>query len=231
MEKTRSFVEQRRQNILAILEERGRANVADLAERLGTSALTIRRDLTALEERGEVERRYGEAVLAASASVRTEAPASPYEPQKEAIAQAAAKLVEDNELLFINTSSTALELIANITATGVTVVTNSALAQGLPIPPEGMILVTGGEVRAPRGVLSGEFALANVRSVSATTCSATVVLPDDSGPYISTMRPRGTPPMPSARSSVSEPVDIALTSISGFSPMRIIAPLPKFFSI
>ena len=170
MEKTRSFVEQRRQNILAILEERGRANVADLAERLGTSALTIRRDLTALEERGEVERRYGEAVLAAGASARTEAPVSPYEPQKEAIAQAAAKLVEDNELLFINTSSTALELIANITATGVTVVTNSALAQGLPIPPEGMILVTGGEVRAPRGVLSGEFALANVRSVSATTC-------------------------------------------------------------
>ena len=76
MEKTRSFVEQRRQNILAILEERGRANVADLAERLGTSALTIRRDLTALEERGEVERRYGEAVLVAGASSRTEAPAS-----------------------------------------------------------------------------------------------------------------------------------------------------------
>ena len=33
---------------------------------------------------------------------------------------------------------------------------------------------------------------------SATTCSAIVVLPDDSGPKISKMRPRGKPPMPSA---------------------------------
>jgi hypothetical protein len=33
---------------------------------------------------------------------------------------------------------------------------------------------------------------------SAMTCSASVVLPDDSGPKISTTRPRGTPPMPSA---------------------------------
>lgn len=44
-------------------------------------------------------------------------------------------------------------------------------------------------------------------------CSATVVLPDDSGPYISMMRPLGTPPMPSAISSDSDPVDTPLTSI------------------
>lgn len=169
-EKSRSFVEQRRQTILGILQKRGRASVANLAEQLGTSALTIRRDLTALEGRGEVERRYGEAVLVAGAGPRAESDASPYELEKEAIARAAAKMVKDNELLFINTSSTALELVGHIRASGVTVVTNTALAQGLPIPPEGMILVTGGEVRAPRGVLSGEFALANVRSVSATTC-------------------------------------------------------------
>ena len=31
---------------------------------------------------------------------------------------------------------------------------------------------------------------------SAITCSASVVLPDDSGPKISMTRPRGTPPMP-----------------------------------
>ena len=34
-------------------------------------------------------------------------------------------------------------------------------------------------------------------------------MPDDSGPKISTMRPRGSPPIPSARSSESEPVEIA----------------------
>lgn len=166
----RSFVEQRRQSIVEILEREGRVVVSDLAERLGTSPLTIRRDLSALEERGIVDRRYGEAVISESAAGNLEGAQSPFEAEKEAIARYATGLVEDNELLFINTSSTALALIPHIEARGVTAVTNSALAQNLPIPPDGMILVTGGEVRPPRGVLSGEFALANVRSVSATTC-------------------------------------------------------------
>ena len=38
-----------------------------------------------------------------------------------------------------------------------------------------------------------------------------VVLPEDSGPKTSTIRPRGTPPIPSARSSESAPVGIAAT--------------------
>jgi hypothetical protein len=42
----------------------------------------------------------------------------------------------------------------------------------------------------------------------ATACRATVVLPLLSGPYISTTRPRGRPPMPSATSSAIDPVGI-----------------------
>lgn len=166
--KSRSFVERRRETIVSILSDEGRAGVADLAERLGTSPLTIRRDLTALEERGIVGRRYGEAFLIDGAELTAAGDA--LEREKGAIAQAAAALVEDNELLFINTSSTALAIIPHIRAQGVTVVTNSTHALGLPAPPSGMVLLTGGEVRPPRGVLSGEFALSNVRSVSATTC-------------------------------------------------------------
>lgn len=167
----RSFVEQRRRTILNILAEEGRVGVAALAERLGVSQLTLRRDLAELEARGQVARRYGEASLAgATESEERPGGGAPFEAEKAAIARAAAELVSEHELLFINTSSTALALVPHITAHGVTVVTNSALAQELPIPPSGMILVTGGEIRPPRGVLSGEFALANVRSVSATTC-------------------------------------------------------------
>ncbi len=43
---------------------------------------------------------------------------------------------------------------------------------------------------------------------SAMTCWQRVVLPDDSGPKISVIRPRGIPPTPSARSSAIEPVGI-----------------------
>src|ERR1700733_9844617 len=67
---------------------------------------------------------------------------------------------------------------------------------------------------------------------SATTCSAIVVLPDDSGPKISTMRPRGNPPTPSALSSEMEPEEMAATcTIASFDPSRTMEPLPNCFSI
>lgn len=164
----RGFVEQRRQTILNILREKGRVNVADLAEKLGISSLTVRRDLDELESRGQVTRRYGEALLADSAGIQKAA--DPFEAAKERIGRAAAELVEDREQLFVNTSSTALGAIKYLDARGVTVITNSLRGQELPVPEGGMVLVTGGEVRPPRGMLSGEFALSNIRSVSASTC-------------------------------------------------------------
>ena len=49
------------------------------------------------------------------------------------------------------------------------------------------------------------------RWASAMTCWQTVVLPDDSGPKISVIRPRGMPPTPSARSRAIEPVGMKST--------------------
>src|SRR5437016_13506031 len=67
---------------------------------------------------------------------------------------------------------------------------------------------------------------------SATVWSASVVLPEDSGPKISTTRPRGNPPTPSAISSPSEPEEMVSTSIDrSFLPSRMIEPLPKLRSI
>ena len=43
---------------------------------------------------------------------------------------------------------------------------------------------------------------------------------------VSTMRPLGRPPMPSARSSASEPVEMASTFAACSSPQRMIEPLP-----
>src|SRR5580704_16482852 len=66
---------------------------------------------------------------------------------------------------------------------------------------------------------------------SATTCRATVVFPDDSGPKISEIRPRGNPPTPRAASTEMDPVDIEGTDATGCEPSRITDPLPNCFSI
>src|SRR5919197_978489 len=59
-----------------------------------------------------------------------------------------------------------------------------------------------------------------------------VVLPDDSGPKISTMRPRGKPPTPSAMSSDRAPEGIAETfTAAASSPIFMIDPCPNWRSI
>src|SRR3954451_1996756 len=65
----------------------------------------------------------------------------------------------------------------------------------------------------------------------ATACRATVVLPEASGPYTSTTRPRGRPPTPRAMSRATEPVGITFIATSGESPRRMTDPLPNCLSI
>lgn len=163
---SRSFVVQRRERILTELRHHHSMQVADLADLLGTSQLTIRRDLSYLESHGLITRHYGKATLVTTSHVTSSV--SPYEGAKERIARAASEYIQDNDLVFVNTSSTALKLVEYIKAEGVAVVTNSTHAQSFAVPHNGMILLTGGEIRPPRGVLSGEFALANIRNVSAS---------------------------------------------------------------
>ena len=66
---------------------------------------------------------------------------------------------------------------------------------------------------------------------SAMTCWQTVVLPDDSGPKISVIRPRGMPPTPSARSSAIDPVGMKSTCWRETAPSFMIEPVPNCFSI
>ena len=70
-----------------------------------------------------------------------------------------------------------------------------------------------------------------VRWAFATACRASVVLPLDSGPKISMIRPLGSPLPPRARSSERAPVPTPSTSMWLPSPSFMIAPAPKVFSI
>ena len=65
----------------------------------------------------------------------------------------------------------------------------------------------------------------------AMTCKANVVLPLDSGPNNSMIRPRGIPCPPNAMSNDKQPVGIPSTTRLVPSPNCMIAPLPNCFSI
>ena len=65
----------------------------------------------------------------------------------------------------------------------------------------------------------------------ATACRAIVVLPLDSGPNSSMIRPRGNPLPPKRQVQRQGPVEIPSTSMWDPSPSFMIAPAPNVFSI
>ncbi|NEC16986.1 DeoR family transcriptional regulator, partial [Streptomyces parvus] len=71
----RLHVDQRHERVLELVRERGSLRVAELAEELGMSAVTLRRDVEALAAQGLVERLHGAVVWPAGQSRPAPAPA------------------------------------------------------------------------------------------------------------------------------------------------------------
>ena len=154
------------QNI-KLLEQYGKVKVSFLAEELNVSPLTVRRDLDDLEKHHILTRQYGGATLL---DPGTNAFSSSQLRCKTAVAKAAAKLVEDQESIFINTSSTALLMMQYITAKNVTIITNNGKALSMQYNPTMTVVLTGGEIRFPKESMFGEFAINNINCVSASKC-------------------------------------------------------------
>ena len=78
---------------------------------------------------------------------------------------------------------------------------------------------------------SMKAAMPPLRCDWATTCRASVVLPLDSGPKISTTRPLGMPCPPRAMSSDRLPVEMPAMRPAVSAPRGMMAPSPNCFSI
>jgi DeoR/GlpR family transcriptional regulator of sugar metabolism len=119
----------RQDEILEILKSEGFVGVRELGERLYASQPTVRRDLDQLEKSGLVRRSHGGAMLAGDS---THTPVSYRRgkslKEKMRIARLAAQLIENDQLIFTDASSTALCLSEHIKETAnISVVTNGIL--------------------------------------------------------------------------------------------------------
>ena len=148
------FARERQQQIHRLVEEHGRALVAELAERFDVSEQTVRKDLLTLEREGRVVRTHGGAIavdrgrpeLGFDVRRRLEAQA------KARIGAAAAAIVEDGETIAFDASTTALEVARRLRIRGgwrsLTVITNGLrIAEELAGQDGITILVPGGSMR------------------------------------------------------------------------------------
>ncbi len=164
MKRERALVESRRNKLIETLKNNGHVKVADLAEAFHVSPLTIRRDLQYLEDNKKLERFYGGASIISEKALIPEDEVTYY---RELIARYAATLVEDGDTIFINTSSTALQMIKYITGKRATVITNNGKAIYTEHSPNISVILTGGELREVKEAMVGEFATNNLERVSA----------------------------------------------------------------
>ncbi|MBB5712432.1 transcriptional repressor AgaR [Sphingomonas xinjiangensis] len=105
---------ERRQQISALVRERGSVQVAPLASRFGVSMQTIRKDLHYLEKRGVAERSYGGAISADAVNVVAEPPletkrASNID-QKARIGALAASMVQPGDSIVLDSGTTTLQI-------------------------------------------------------------------------------------------------------------------------
>ena len=144
---------ERRQSILNALHLHGRVQVDSLARSLNTSEVTIRKDLSALEQAGNLIRRYGGAISASNTAVdHTLTVASPGPPlkvsvRKKEIGRYAAQQVKNHSRILIDFGTTTTAMIPHLnTREGLVVMTNSmrTAQEILSLEPAPTLLMTGG---------------------------------------------------------------------------------------
>lgn len=157
---------ERKALIVQLLEKENAVSVNQLAKMLEISKETVRRDLRELEQDGLIHRTHGGAVLETSNNGVSESPFKVREVQnfeeKAKICAAAAKFIEDGDTIFVDNSSTTINLLKNLSPNlQVTVITNSIklLIESVTINNPNLVIVSlGGVFRAKNLSLTGVLA-------------------------------------------------------------------------
>jgi DeoR/GlpR family transcriptional regulator of sugar metabolism len=165
------LAQQRQAYIIDRVRETGAVRVAELAVELGVSDMTVRRDLELLHSRGLIEKVHGGATSKPAGALFEPgfaAKSNLQRAEKEAIAEAAAGLVQPGDAIGISAGTTTYELARRLVdVPGLTVVTNSVpVAEVLHKGgrTDQTIILTGG-VRTPSDALVGPFAVAALRTI------------------------------------------------------------------
>jgi DeoR family transcriptional regulator of aga operon len=155
---------QRQSFILDVLTEHGVVSLQHLAERLGASFSTVRRDLDDLESRKLVERTHGGAILGSlsKALVQTEesrATSGAMKGAKESIGRLAATRIREGDSVIFDSSTTVLEAARAIVGARlrITAVTNNIKIAALMSASDNIRLIIPGGTRRPgTNLLAGE---------------------------------------------------------------------------
>lgn len=142
--------------ILELLAQHGKLDVVTLAEKLGVSQVTVRKDLDVLERKGILRREHGCAIFGGSDDLGNRL-AIHYE-EKRRIAKRAAQLVAPGETVMIESGSCCALLAEEIarTKSDATIITNSAfIASYIRNVNKARVVLLGGDFQNDAQVMVG----------------------------------------------------------------------------
>jgi len=163
---------ERRRLIADNLRVRGVVSVGEMAEVLGTTEITVRRDLRAMAKDGLLVRAHGGAVLPSAIGHEPSYSEKAHQAgaEKASIARLALDMITPGDSILVGPGTTTLALARLLgEISELTVVTNSLLvAQALMPSPKVEVILTGGTLRRSIHALVGPSAEDSVRALRAS---------------------------------------------------------------
>ncbi len=145
------YLEERRDEILSMLERDEVVRIADLSDHFHVSPATIRKDMRSLEQEGLIRRTHGGAIKPQQdREMGLEMAAVSAQSEKTRIGRAAASLVSDNDILFVQAGTTCRQFVRALKGKrNLTIFVNDfEIAMDIErILPDSQIIFLGGAVR------------------------------------------------------------------------------------
>ncbi len=144
------FAEERRREIMKLIEKSGSVTVKEISEILNVSPSTVRNDLKHLEKEGLIFRTHGGAMAKHRFDPMYEKRRSSFSELKMRIAKKAVEFVEEGDVIFVDSGSTTLMFVEELIRNQIrcNVITNSLyVINALVDVPHIPVHVIGGEFR------------------------------------------------------------------------------------
>lgn len=155
------LLDQRRDEILQLIEKQGFVSLQDLVNRLGASESTVRRDLEYLDAIGQIRRTRGGAAYTGEHITPFEDRHQTFLIEKQRMARIVADQIQPGEAILLDGGTTTLEVARCLLGKRLQVVTNSLpIANLLVNQPEIELIMIGGYLYPRTGVALGPLASA-----------------------------------------------------------------------
>jgi DeoR family transcriptional regulator, aga operon transcriptional repressor len=156
------LIDERRQHILGLVQNNGRVLVHELSGTLGISQITIRKDLDHLQAKGLIHRTHGGALPISAGALfdpSLQEKQKQHSHEKERIAEAAAKLVQEGQCVMLDSGTTTTAVAHALRRfTQLTVITNGVNIAADLAGTDFDVILTGGMLRKNSFSLVGPLA-------------------------------------------------------------------------